>query len=132
MSPPRAFILLWNSMQPTPSPKSTSEAPEFFLPTAFDFLATETDHTPSETSTGLYVPVRRSKYARPDLAEGSSWYQVLAPDASSFSALAATGLPSFFNRATVCSTPAASHHSHAPTPQFKPTRSAASIPPSVA
>src|SRR5258708_32454467 len=127
MSPPRAFILLWNSMQPTPSPRSTSEAPEFFLTTPFDFFATATDHTPSETSTGLYVPVRRSKYARPDFAEGSSLYQVLAPDASSFSAFAATGLPSFFRRATVCSTPAMSHNSNGPTSQLKPMRKAASI-----
>src|SRR5260221_1325274 len=100
MTPTRAFILLWNSMQPTPSPKSTSDAPEFFLTTPLDFFATATDHKPSETSTGLYVPLRRSKYARPDFAERSSLYQVFAPDASSISALAATRLPSFLRRAT--------------------------------
>ena len=53
MSVPIVFILEWNSMQPTPSPKSTSDAPAFFLTTPFDFLATSTDHTPDGTSTGL-------------------------------------------------------------------------------
>ena len=40
MSPPSAFILEWNSMQPTPSPRSISEAPAFFFTTPFDFFAT--------------------------------------------------------------------------------------------
>ncbi len=53
MSPPSEFILEWNSMQPTPSPRSTSEAPEFFFTTPFDFFATVTDHTPAGTSSGL-------------------------------------------------------------------------------
>src|SRR5258708_25630086 len=96
MSPPRAFILLWNSMQPTPSPKSTSEAPEFFLTTPFDFLATETDHTPSETSTGLYVAVPRSNDAPPDLCEGASSDQRLALHPVHFSALGGPRLPYFF------------------------------------
>src|SRR5215813_14220714 len=91
ISPPRAFILVWNSMQPTPSPRSIREAPAFFLTTPFDFLAVATDHTPSATSTGWYFPVRRSKYARPEGAVGSSLYQLLAPEANSFSTLAATG-----------------------------------------
>ncbi len=51
MSPPSEFILEWNSMQATPSPRSTSDAPEFFFTTPFDFFATVTDHTPSGTST---------------------------------------------------------------------------------
>ena len=38
MSAPSAFILEWNSMQPTPSPRSTSEAPEFFLTTPVGLL----------------------------------------------------------------------------------------------
>ena len=52
MSPPSAFILEWNSMQPTPSPRSTSDAPAFFFTTKFDFLATVTDQTPAGTSSG--------------------------------------------------------------------------------
>ena len=61
MSPPSEFILEWNSMQPTPSPRSTSDAPEFFLTTPLDFFATSTDHTPAGTFTGSYFPVLRSK-----------------------------------------------------------------------
>ena len=38
MSPPSEFILEWNSMQPTPSPRSMSEAPAFFFTTPFGFL----------------------------------------------------------------------------------------------
>ncbi len=53
MSPPSEFILEWNSMQPTPSPRSTSEAPAFFLTTPLAFLATVTDQTPAGTSSGL-------------------------------------------------------------------------------
>src|SRR5215472_8618648 len=114
-------------MQPTPSPRSISEAPAFFLTTPLDFLATCTDQTPSATSTGLYFPVRRSKYARPEDADGSSLYQLFAPEANSFSTLAATGLPSLFKRSTVASTPARSHSSNGPTSQLKPVRMAASI-----
>src|SRR5580658_5685601 len=100
ISAPSAFILEWNSMQPTPSPKSISEAPEFFLTTPFDFLATSTDHTPSGTETGRQLPVARSQYLRPDGVFGSSAYHDFAPEASNFSTLAATGCPSFFIRAT--------------------------------
>src|ERR1700732_1328680 len=98
-------------MQPTPSPRSINEAPAFFFTTPLDFFAVETDHTPCATCTGRYLPERRSKYARPEGDEGSSLYQVFDPalEASSFSAFAGTGLPSFFIRATVCSTPARSH-----------------------
>ncbi len=42
-----------------------------------------------------------SKYLRPLAVLGSSAYQVVLPEASSFSTLAATGLPSFFMRSTV-------------------------------
>src|SRR6202000_2123644 len=106
-------------MQPTPSPRSMSEAPAFFFTTPLDFLAVETDHTPSAAGTGMYFPLRRSKYARPEGDAGSSLYQFFAPAAKSFSALAATGLPSFFMRATVGSTPARSHTSNGPTSQLK-------------
>src|SRR5208282_329696 len=111
MSAPRAFILEWNWMQPTPSPRSTSDAPEFFLTTALDFFATSTDQTPSGTATGCQLPVARSQCSRPEGDFGSSSYQDLFPEAKSFSTLAATGLPSFFMRATVASTPAASQSS---------------------
>src|SRR5438309_1158363 len=47
MSVPSEFILLWNSMQPTPSPRSTRDAPEFFFTTPLDFFATVTDLTPA-------------------------------------------------------------------------------------
>src|ERR1700678_1291557 len=57
MSAPSVFILLWNSMQATPSPRSTMEAPEFFLTTPFDFFATVTDQTPGGASTGCQFPV---------------------------------------------------------------------------
>src|SRR5271156_4932076 len=124
MSAPSAFILEWNSMQPTPSPRSTSEAPEFFLTTPLDFLATSTDQTPSGTATGCQLPVARSQYLRPDAVFGSSAYQDLSPEASSFSTLAATGRPSFFMRATVASTPAASQSSKGPSSQAKPLRMA--------
>ena len=42
-------------MQATPSPRSTSEAPEFFFTTPLDFLATVTDHTPAGTVTGCQL-----------------------------------------------------------------------------
>src|SRR5208283_3733483 len=114
-------------MQPTPSPRSTSDAPEFFLTTPLDFLATVTDHTPAGTSTGRYWFVLRSKYTRPEAACGSSKYQDFFPDAINCSAFAAIGLPSFFMRATVASTPAASHSSKGPSSQLKPRRMARSI-----
>src|SRR5271163_1561840 len=127
MSAPRAFILEWNWMQPTPSPRSTSDAPEFFLTTPLDFLATSTDQTPSGTATGCQLPVARSQYLRPDAVFGSSAYQDLLPGASRFSTLAATGRPSFFMRATVASTPAASQSSKGPSSQLNPSRMARSI-----
>ena len=49
MSAPSEFILLWNSRQATPSPRSTSDAPEFFFTTPLDFFATVTDQTPAGT-----------------------------------------------------------------------------------
>src|SRR5208283_4432405 len=127
MSAPSEFILLWNSMQPTPSPRSTSDAPEFFFTTPLDFFATATDHTPAGTSTGFRFPVSRSKYARPDDDFGSSLYQDFLPAARNFSTFAATGLPSFFIRATVASMPAASQSSNGPSSQLKPSRIARSI-----
>src|SRR4029077_5607673 len=114
-------------MHPTPSPRSTSEAPEFFFTTPLDFFATVTDQTPSGTATGLQLPEARSKYLRPERACASSAYQRLFPDASSFSTLAATGLLSFFMRATVASTPATSHSSKGPISQLKPSFMARSI-----
>src|ERR1700676_2105890 len=114
-------------MQPTPSPTSISEAPEFFLTTPLDFPATSTDHTPSGTATGFKVPLARSKYARPEAVFASSAYQDFLPLASNFSTLAATGRPSFFIRATVASTLAASQSSNGPSSQLKPRRMARSI-----
>src|ERR1039458_233237 len=114
-------------MQPTPSPRSTSEAPEFFLTTPLDFLATSTDQTPAGTSTGLKPPLARSKYDRPDAVFTLFAYQDFFPEASSFSTLAATGRPSFFMRATVASTPAASQSSKGPSSQLKPRCMARSI-----
>src|SRR5208282_5392873 len=114
-------------MHPMPSPRSTSDAPEFFLTTPFDFLATSTDQTPSGTATGCQLPVARSQYLRPDAVFGSSSYHDFFPEPSSFSTLAATGRPSFFMRATVASTPAASQSSNGPSSQLKPRRIAWSI-----
>src|SRR5216684_3883438 len=127
MSAPRAFILEWNSMQATPSPRSTNEALEFFLTTPLDFFATSTDQTPAGTATGCQLPVARSQYLRPDGVFGSSAYQDFCPEVSSFSALAAIGWPSFFMRATVASTPAVSQSSKGPSSQLKPRRMARSI-----
>src|SRR5579862_9043225 len=101
MSAPREFILLWNSMQATPSPRSTREAPEFFLTTPLDFFATVTDHTPAGTCTDSQFSVPSSQYLRPAGEVGSSRYQDFCPEASKRPTLAGTGLPSFFMRATV-------------------------------
>src|ERR1700722_1473983 len=114
-------------MQPTPSPRSTSEAPEFFLTTPLDFFATATDQTPTGTSTGCLSPVVNCQNLRPDAALDSSAYQDFCPAASNFSTFLATGLPSFFMRATVASTPVASHSSNGPSSQLKPRRIARSI-----
>src|SRR5580704_11932163 len=127
MSAPSEFILEWNSRQPTPSPRSTSEAPEFFLTTPLDFLVTVTDHTPLGTVTTCQSPAPRSKYLRPEGDFGSSWYQLFCLEWSNFSTFAATGLPSFFMRVTVASTPAASQSSKGPSSQLKPRRMARSI-----
>src|SRR5271170_6510967 len=127
MSAPSEFILLWNSMQATPSPRSTSDAPEFFLTTPFDFFATVTDHTPAGTRTGCQLSVCRLQDLRPEGDLAPSIYQPLCPAASSFSTFAATGLPSFFMRATVGSTPATSQSSKGPSSQLKPSRIARSI-----
>src|SRR3954447_5627075 len=120
MSAPSAFILLWNSMQATPSPRSTSDAPEFFFTTPLDFLATVTDHTPGGACTGSQLSVPISQYFFPNADFGSSMYQDFCPEASNRSAFGGTGLPSFFNWATVASTPAASHNSKGPSSQLKP------------
>src|SRR6267154_3490854 len=114
-------------MQPTPSPKSISEAPEFFLTTPLDFLATSTDQTPSGTPPGFRQPPATSKYARPEGVFESSVYHAFLPLASNFSTLPATGRPSFFMRATLVSTPAASQSSKGPSSQLKPSRMARSI-----
>src|SRR5438477_3685592 len=127
MSAPREFILLWNSMQATPSPRSMSEAPEFFLTTGLDFLATVTDHTPARTCTGSQLSVPSSQYLRPAGEVGSSRYQDFCPEASRRCTFVGTGLPSFFMRATVASTPAASQSSKGPSSQLKPRRMARSI-----
>src|ERR1700722_2001520 len=114
-------------MQATPSPRSTSDAPEFFFTTPFDCLATVTDHTPVGTAIGCQLPVASCQNLRPEAVLGSSAYQDFCPEARSFSTLAATGLPSFFMRVTVASTPAASHNSNGPSSQLKPSRMARSI-----
>src|SRR5450631_2479111 len=103
MSAPSEFILLWNSRQATPSPRSTSDAPEFFFTMPLDFFATVVDHTPPGTSTGCQLPVASCQYLRPEAVLGSSVYQDFWPAARSFSTFVATGLPSFFIRATVTS-----------------------------
>src|SRR5258708_3528736 len=77
MSAPSEFILLWNSMQPTPSPRSTSDAPEFFFTTPLDFFATVTDHTPLGTCSACQLPLRRSQNFRPEGDFASSMYQPL-------------------------------------------------------
>src|SRR5579862_163094 len=127
MSAPREFILLWNSMQATPSPRSTREAPEFFFTTPLDFLATVTDQTPAGTCTESQLSVPSSQYFFPAGDLGSSMYQDFWPEASRRSTLAGTGLPSFFIRATTGSTPAASQSSKGPSSQLKPRRMARSI-----
>src|SRR6201998_3348533 len=127
ISAPSEFILEWNSIQPTPSPRSTSEAPEFFFTTPLDFLATVTDHTPLGTVTTCQLPAPRSKYLRPEGDFGSSWYQLFWLECNNFSTFAAIGLPSFFMRATVASTPAASQSSKGPNSQLNPSRMARSI-----
>src|SRR5580658_7801082 len=127
MSAPKEFILLWNSMQATPLPRSTNDAPEFFFTTPLDFLATATDHTPAGTSTGFQLPVSSCQYLRPEAVLGSSPYQDFWPATSKFSTFAATGLPSFFIRTTVASTPTASQSSKGPSSQLKPSRMARSI-----
>src|SRR5579872_6075093 len=126
-SSPSTFILLWNSMHDTPSPRSITDAPEFFFTTPFDFFATVTDQTPAGTITGSQFAFARSQYFRPAGDFGSSAYQDFCPAASSFSTFAATGLPSFFMRATVASTPAASHNSKGPRSQLNPSFMARSI-----
>src|ERR1035438_8042424 len=108
MSAPNEFIFEWNSMHPTPSPRSTSDAPEFFFTTPLDFFATVTDQTPAGTCTASQLPVPNAQYFRPAEDFASSMYHDFCPEASNRSTFAATGLPSFFMRATVASTPAAS------------------------
>src|SRR5580658_825225 len=127
MSEPSVFILLWNSMQATPSPRSTTEAPEFFLTTPLDSFATVTDQTPDGTSTGFQFPIASCQYLRPEGVFGSSAYHDFWPAARSFSTFAATGLFSFFMRATVDSTLAASQSSKGPSSQLNPRRMARSI-----
>src|SRR5580704_18408499 len=92
MSVPMVFILEWNSMQSTPSPRSMSDAPEFFFTTPFDFFATVVDQTPAGTSTSCQLPVASCQYLRPEAVLGSSAYQDFWPAARSFSTFAATGL----------------------------------------
>ena len=68
-------------MQPTPSPRSTSEAPEFFFTTPLDFFATvNRPHAGRDCHQLRTSSVARSKYARPEAALGSSRYQDLLPD----------------------------------------------------
>src|SRR2546423_14843353 len=114
MSAPSEFILLWNSMQPTPSPKSMSEAPEFFFTTPFDFLATVVDHTPAGTCTGSQVPVLSSQYLRPDEDFVSSPHQDFCPALSTFSTFAALCLPSFSLRGSLSLQPRAYYNRNGP------------------
>src|SRR5579871_209074 len=114
-------------MQATPSPRSISDAPEFFLTTPLDFFATVTDHTPGATCSGSQVSVPISQYLRPAGDLGSSMYQHFLPELRRRSTFAATGLPSFFMRATVASTPAASQSSNGPSSQLNPSFIARSI-----
>src|SRR5579864_2553330 len=114
-------------MQATPSPKSTSDAPEFFFTTPFDFFATVTDHTPGGTCTASQLSVPISQYFFPAGDFGSSMYQDCWPDASSRATFGGTVLPSFFIRVTVGSTAAASHSSKGPSSQLNPIFMARSI-----
>src|ERR1700678_1794105 len=114
-------------MQATPSPRSTSDAPEFFLTTPSDFFATVTDHTPGGTSIDCQLSVIKLQNLRPEADFASSMYQPLCPAARSFSTFAATGLPSFFILSTVGSTPIAFHNSNGPSSQLKPSLMARSI-----
>src|SRR5215470_9749102 len=127
MSPPSEFILEWNSMQPTASPRSINDAPEFLLTTPPDFFATDTDHTPAGTTTGEYKFTAKSQYPRPEGTSRSFAYQDLLAEASRLSTFAAISRPSFFMRARVASTPAASHSSKGPSSQLNPSRMARSI-----
>src|ERR1700686_4234614 len=88
---------------PSPSPRSTREAPEFFFTTPLDFFATVTDQTPAGTCTDSQLSVPSSQYLRPAGEVASSMYQDFCPEASSLSTLAGTGLPFFFMRGTVAS-----------------------------
>src|SRR5581483_6930771 len=114
-------------MQATPSPRSTSEAPEFFFTTPLAFLATVTDQTPAGTCTGSQLSVPISQYFFPAGDLGSSMYQDFCPEESSLSTFAGTGLLSFFMRSTVAGTPAASQSSNGPSSQLKPIFMARSI-----
>src|SRR5437764_15022326 len=110
-----------------PSPKSTSDAPEFFFATPFDFFATVTDHTPAGTCTGSQLSVPISQYFFPAGDVGSSMYQDFWPDARSRSTFDGTVLPSFCIRPTAGSTPATSHHSNGPSSQSTPIFMARSL-----
>src|SRR5215813_13826395 len=114
-------------MHATPSPRSTSDAPEFFLTTPFDFFATAIDQTPVGACIGSNVARFRSQYDFPEEDCEFSEYQLFCPDASNFSTFAAMGRLSFFMRATLASTPAAFHNSNGPSSQLKPSRIAWSI-----
>src|SRR5262244_823015 len=109
-------------MQPTPSPRSINDAPEFFLTMAPDFLATDTDQTPAGTTTGKYRFAAMSQNPRPEGTSRLSSYQDLLPEASRPSTFAPISRPSFFMRATVASTPAASQTSNGPSSQLNPRR----------
>src|ERR1700704_2707469 len=110
-----------------PSPRSTKDAPAFFLTTPLDFFTTSTDHAPCGTSTFRQSPVAKSQYFRPDEAVGSAAYHDFCPEESNFSTLVEIGCPSAFMRMTVASTPAAPHSSKGPSSQLKPRRMARSI-----
>src|SRR5215831_4668745 len=127
MSLPRVFILEWNSMQATPLPRSTNEALEFFFTTPFDFLAAVTDQHRARGSSGLYVALARSKYARCEPAVEHVAYQAALPVSSNRSTFLEIGWPSCLIRSTVDATPAASHNSNGPISQLNPSRMARSI-----
>ena len=98
MSVPSVFILLWNSMQATPSPRSTSDAPEFFLTTPLDFFATVTDQTPAGTSNGCSLArLRDPNTCGPKWTWDHRRTRTSVPTASSFSTLAATRLTFFLH-----------------------------------
>ena len=63
-SPPMAFILVWNSRQKTPSPRSTTDAPEFRSTSAPPFLRSRRSTLPSGRTMSRQASVAGSRVRR--------------------------------------------------------------------